>query len=81
MDVGDHGGALPGPRAAPMRFLGVSDVASLIINKVFGTGIFTAPVAVLLYTQSRWAAFLLWLCGLTFTWGRYVLISRTMGVI
>ena len=58
------------------------DVAALIINKVFGTGIFTSPVLVLLYTQNRWEAFLLWLLGLIFTWGRYVSYSgQTFGVI
>ena len=65
-------GELPRGRVAPMRFMGKWEVAALIINKVFGTGIFTAPVVILLYTQDKKMALILWFLGLIFTWGKYV---------
>ena len=68
----DGAGALPGGHAAVMRFMGKWEVAALIINKVFGTGIFTAPVVVLLYTQDRRVALVLWFLGLLSTWAKYV---------
>ena len=71
MNVAGRGGTLPGSNMARMRFMGVSDVASLIINKVFGTGIFSNPVGIMLATQAKWQALLLWFLGLVFTWGRY----------
>ena len=78
-------GAPPSGRVAAMRFMGKWEVAALIINKVFGTGIFTAPVVVLGYTHDKGEALLLWFLGLIFTWGRYVShstnSSQTLGVI
>jgi len=46
------------------------DVAALIINKVVGTGIFTGPPMVLLYTQNKVEAMLLWILGLMYTYLR-----------
>lgn len=47
--------------------LGKWDVASLIINKTVGAGIFTAPPLVLMYTQNKVGAILLWLLGVLFS--------------
>ena len=44
------------------------DVAALIINKMVGTGIFTGPPMVLLYTQSKVEAIFLWILGLVYTY-------------
>ena len=63
-------GPPPVHNGAHIPFLGVLDITALIINKVVGTGIFTAPVVVLLYTQEKWVALLLWFLGLIFTWGK-----------
>jgi hypothetical protein len=43
--------------------LGTWDVASLIINKQIGTGIFTAPGLVLSLTGSKTIALSLWVAG------------------
>jgi len=44
------------------------DVAALIINKIVGTGIFTGPPLVLIYTQSKAEAMSLWILGLVYTY-------------
>jgi hypothetical protein len=51
--------------------LSENGVASLIINKMIGSGIFTAPPLVLLYTQNKILAFFLWLVGFAYTLIRY----------
>jgi hypothetical protein len=51
----------------PARPLELWDVASLIINKMIGTGIFTAPPTVLLMTGSPSLAFGLWILGFAYT--------------
>ncbi|KAL6252611.1 hypothetical protein RBB50_000330 [Rhinocladiella similis] len=51
----------------PRRNLTVLDVASLIFNKMVGTGIFTTPGAVLGYTRSKPVSLALWLVGGVFT--------------
>jgi hypothetical protein len=55
------------PVDLPARPLEVWDVASLIINKMIGTGIFTAPPTVLLMTGRPGLAFGLWLLGFAYT--------------
>jgi len=57
----------------PARPLEVWDVASLIINKMIGTGIFTAPPTVLLMTGSPSLAFGLWTLGFAYTIVRCVI--------
>ena len=52
---------------ATVPFLDKWDVAALIINKMVGTGIFTGPPLVLLYTQNKVEAMLLWVVGLIYT--------------
>ncbi|KAF8418448.1 amino acid permease-domain-containing protein [Tirmania nivea] len=44
------------------------DVAALIINKMVGSGIFTGPPLVLLYTQHKVEAMFLWILGLIYTY-------------
>src|SRR5271169_5556188 len=51
----------------PARPLTVWDVASLIINKMIGSGIFTAPPTVLLMARSPGLAFGLWIIGFVYT--------------
>jgi hypothetical protein len=51
----------------PARPLSQWDVASLIINKMIGTGIFTAPPTVLLMAGSPGLAFGLWILGFAYT--------------
>jgi hypothetical protein len=51
----------------PARPLSRWDVASLIINKMIGTGIFTAPPTVLLMAGSPGLAFALWMLGFAYT--------------
>lgn len=55
------------PVDLPARPLSRWDVASLIINKMIGTGIFTAPPTVLLMTGSPGLAFGLWILGFAYT--------------
>lgn len=63
----------PLPRAPlPARPLTRWDVASLIINKMVGTGIFTAPPTVLLMARSPGLAFALWILGFLYTIIRFV---------
>lgn len=56
-------------KLAPLKTL---DVFSLIVNKMIGTGIFTAPVQVLLATQSKQLALGLWALGFIYTIMRFV---------
>jgi hypothetical protein len=56
----------------PTRTLDEYDVASLIVNKMIGTGIFTAPPAVLLLTGSKREAIGLWVLGAFYTVIRYL---------
>ncbi|EPS35776.1 hypothetical protein H072_10702 [Dactylellina haptotyla CBS 200.50] len=51
----------------PARKLGTIEVASLIINKMIGTGIVTGPAQVLLYTGRKDYALLLWGLGFLYT--------------
>jgi hypothetical protein len=51
----------------PARPLELWDVASLIINKMIGTGIFTAPPTVLVMTGNPSLAFGLWILGFAYT--------------
>jgi hypothetical protein len=55
------------PVDLPARPLNKWDVASLIINKMIGTGIFTAPPTVLLMAGSPGLAFGLWILGFAYT--------------
>lgn len=56
------------PRRVPRpRVLNKWDVASLIINKMIGTGIFTAPSSVLQVAKSPGLACGLWLLGFLYT--------------
>lgn len=50
--------------ARPLRWW---DVSSLIINKMIGTGIFTAPPAVLILTGNKREALGLWIAGFVYT--------------
>lgn len=50
--------------ARPLRWW---DVSSLIINKMIGTGIFTAPPAVLILTGNKREALGLWITGFVYT--------------
>ena len=43
------------------------DVSALIINKMIGTGIFTGPPTILLYTGNKNSALLLWAGGFAYT--------------
>ncbi|KAK6532031.1 hypothetical protein TWF694_003194 [Orbilia ellipsospora] len=51
----------------PAKKLGTIEVASLIINKMIGTGIVTGPAQVLLYTGRKDYALLLWGLGFIYT--------------
>ncbi|KAK6535901.1 hypothetical protein TWF281_000152 [Arthrobotrys megalospora] len=51
----------------PARKLGTIEVASLIINKMVGSGIVTGPAQVLLYTGRKDYALLLWGLGFLYT--------------
>jgi hypothetical protein len=64
---------------APLRnspseatLLGSFDVFALIVNKMIGTGIYTAPSTVLLYTGSKQLSLGLWGVGFFYTIMRYV---------
>lgn len=56
--------------ARPLRWW---DVSSLVINKMIGTGIFTAPPAVLILTGNKREALGLWITGFLYT-----LVSMTI---
>jgi hypothetical protein len=47
--------------------LGPFDVFSLIVNKMIGTGIYTAPTTVLLLTGDKQLSLGLWAVGFVFT--------------
>lgn len=51
----------------PPRPLRWWDVSSLIINKMIGTGIYTAPPAVLILTGNKREALGLWITGFVYT--------------
>ena len=51
------------------------DVAALIINKMIGTGIFSGPPTVLLYTGKKSTALWLWAAGFVYTLIRYAIVS------
>jgi hypothetical protein len=59
------------PAIPPPRPLTKWDVASLIINKMIGTGIFTAPWTVLSMTRSPGLALGLWIIGFIYTGIRF----------
>ena len=44
------------------------DVAALIINQMVGSGIFTSPPLVLMYTQNKAVAMTFWILGLMYTY-------------
>jgi hypothetical protein len=69
------------PEVSPPRELSTWDVASLIINKMIGTGIFTAPWTVLSMTKSPGLALGLWIIGFIYTGIRFepvILNGRTL---
>lgn len=74
--------SLDEPRVAfieePARPLQWTDVASLIINKMVGTGIFTSPPVVFGLAGSKPEALALWIAGLVYTLVRSV--SQTLEV-
>lgn len=63
----DHGPSEADPRVDAPRTLTEGDVAALIINKMIGTGIFTGPYAVLLNTQNKTVAMVMWAFGFLYT--------------
>lgn len=54
-----------GPREATL--LGSFDVFALIVNKMIGTGIYTAPTTVLILTGSKQLSLGLWAVGYFYT--------------
>jgi hypothetical protein len=72
-DAGSH----PLPQAClvkikPRRELTWWDVSALIINKMIGTGIFTGPPTVLMYTGRKDTALYMWAAGFVYTLVRLV---------
>ena len=63
---------------ATLPLLGWKDISSLIINKMVGTGIFTGPPMVLMYTQHKGEAFALWVVGFIITCCQYVFIVQLL---
>ena len=57
------------PEAGKLRAI---DVFGFIVNKMIGTGIYTNPALVLIFTGSRKAAISFWIVGLTHTFVRYL---------
>ncbi|GAB7325315.1 hypothetical protein MBLNU13_g09365t2 [Cladosporium sp. NU13] len=55
------------PRIESARDQTELDVAALIVNKMIGTGIFTGPSSVLLYTHNKSIAIGLWVLGFAYT--------------
>lgn len=53
------------------RTLGTWDVAALIMNKIIGTGIFTAPGLILSLTGSKTVSIILWIVGGAYSMMRY----------
>lgn len=68
----------PGVRRQQNANLSVSDVASFIINKQVGTGIFTTPPLVALFAGSKGLAFTLWIIGFGYTLLRYVMAVQLL---
>jgi hypothetical protein len=62
------------------RPMGVLDVASVILNKMVGTGIFTVPGQVLVSTGSKKISLVLWAVGGIWTAAWYLSIRDTMNV-
>jgi hypothetical protein len=56
-----------GVKVAFNRKLTWWDVSALIINKMIGTGIFTGPPTILLYTGNKTTALCLWAGGFAYT--------------
>ncbi|KAI1078235.1 hypothetical protein F5B20DRAFT_582466 [Whalleya microplaca] len=56
-----------GERPPVHRPLTTLDAIALIINKMVGTGIFTGPPSILLYTGDRGTSIGLWFAGFAFT--------------
>jgi hypothetical protein len=52
------------------------DIACLIINKQIGAGIYTTPATVLLLTQNKVGALLLWIFGGAYSFLRYLSFHR-----
>ena len=63
-DPAEYEAAIMDEPPRPLRWW---DVSSLIINKMVGTGIYTAPPAVLLFTGSKREALSLWIVGFLYT--------------
>jgi hypothetical protein len=61
------------PFEDPAFPLNSRDVCAFIVNKMIGTGIFTAPPTVLLLTRSKGEALGLWILGFAYTLVRFVL--------
>jgi hypothetical protein len=55
------------PAVHEATLLGSFDVFSLIVNKMIGTGIYTAPTTVLLLTGDKQLSLGLWAVGFVFT--------------
>jgi hypothetical protein len=56
----------------PVWPLNSRDVCAFIVNKMIGTGIFSAPPTVLLLTRSKGEALGLWVLGFVYTLIRFV---------
>lgn len=69
LTAGSHDGGPPRPQNPRLT---VWDVASLIINKMIGTGIFVNPPPVALLAGSKGLALSLWIIGFVYTLLRYV---------
>lgn len=71
ISAGSDGGQQDEPiravRIEVSRKLSWQDVCALNVNKMIGTGIFTGPPTVLLYTGNKKTAIVLWLVGFIYT--------------
>ncbi len=67
-----HGALTTLALVPPSDFLGYFSTSALIINKMFGTGIFVTPAIVLAITNSKCTSLMLWLFGGLITWAGYV---------
>ena len=59
-----------------MRWMGLRTYlaqSALILNKMFGTGIFVTPAVVLAITNSKGTSLVLWLFGGLITWAGYII--------
>jgi len=63
------------------RPLNAQDVCAFIVNKMIGTGIFTAPPGVLLLTKSKGEALGLWVLGFIYTLIRCVKSPQKKGLL